>query len=208
MEQTIDITQIIKLAPGKQGTLTEQSEQDRKIEETFQKEGNRLRNFIRTRVPNEIEAEDILQDVFFQLIETYRFMKPVEKVSSWLFTVARNKITDMFRKKKPELIESKIRYDDDDETSLSLLDLIVAPDASPEGELMQNAVMEELENALSELPEEQRYVFLEHEIEGKSFKEIAQNTGVTVNTLISRKRYAILYLRERLESIYLEFIND
>ena len=205
MEQTLNILQVQQLGSTE---LMAIQDQDQKIKDAVAKEQGRLKNFIRSRVDNEIEAEDILQDVFFQLTQTYRLMKPVENASAWLFKVARNKITDLFRKQKPEPVSSKIIENTDEGESLSILDLLPSGDLGPEGEFIQNMIMEELEHAIEELPKEQSYVFVQHEIEGKSFKDLSDETGLTVNTLISRKRYAILYLRERLESIYSEFIND
>jgi RNA polymerase sigma factor (sigma-70 family) len=168
-------------------------EQDQRISEAVEREQSRLRNFIRKRVPGEGDAEDILQDVFFELVEAYRLMKPVEQVGAWLFRVARNRITDFFRKKKPEPL-------DEGETFV-LEDLLPSPEAA----YARRVLLEELDAALDELPEEQRAVFIAHEIQGRSFKELAAETGVSVNTLLSRKHYAVLHLRERLQSIYDEF---
>ena len=148
---------------------------------------DRLRNFIRRRVADEGDAEDILQDVLFELFLADR----VEHTGAWLFRVARNKIVDWFRKKRPVLF--------DDPT---IEDLLPSPDAGPEALYARSLLWEELEEALAELPEEQREVFLAHEIDGRSFKELSAETGVGVNTLLSRKRYAVLHLRERLKEIY------
>ena len=182
--------------------------QNQSIQETVKKEGPRLLDFIRRRIPDAADAEDILQDVFFQLIEASRLTKPIENVGAWLFTVARNKITDLFRKKKPESLEKQlIRGKEEDGEMLNLADLLPAQNDSPENKMLRSAVMEELEDALAELPAEQREVFLLHEIDGKSFKEISESTGTSVNTLLSRKRYAILFLRERLQDLYHELLE-
>jgi len=157
----------------------------------FEKERGRLRNFIRKRVTDEWEAEDILQDVFYELIEAYRMMQPIEHATAWLFRVARNRITDLFRKTKPQQLDKQ--------------DLLPSSDAGPDAEYARMVFLEELEAALDELPANQRDVFVAHEIEGRSFKELAATTGVSVNTLISRKHYAVLHLRERLQAIYEEF---
>ncbi|MEO6194764.1 MAG: sigma-70 family RNA polymerase sigma factor [Thermoanaerobaculia bacterium] len=176
-------------------------EQDRRISETIQREQSRLRNFIRRNVPDSRDAEDILQDVFYELVEANRLLMPIEHVTGWLFRVARNRITDLFRKKKPESFSDTAAADEDDEL-LRLEDLLPSPDAGPEALYARNVLLDELVLALAELPEEQRNVFVAHELEGRSFKEIAARTGVGVNTLLSRKRYAVLHLRERLQSIY------
>lgn len=175
-------------------------EQDRRITEAVKQEQSRLRNFIRRRVPDPRDAEDILQDVFFALIEANRLLVPIEHVTGWLFRVARNRITDLFRKKKPESLSEAVV--EGEEESLTLGDLLPSPDAGPEALYVRSVLLEELEDALDELPEEQREVFVGHEIEGRSFKEMSAESGVSVNTLLSRKRYAVLHLRERLQSIY------
>ena len=179
-------------------------EQDRRISEVVKREQSRLRNFIRRRVPDPRDAEDILQEVFYELVEANRLLMPIEHVTGWLFRVARNRITDLFRKKKPESF-SDAAVAGDDEELLRLEDLLPSPDAGPDALYARSVLLDELELALDELPEEQREVFVGHEIEGRSFKEMAAETGVSVNTLLSRKRYAVLHLRERLQSIYDEF---
>jgi RNA polymerase sigma factor (sigma-70 family) len=179
-------------------------EQDRWISEALERDEPRLRSFIRRRVADAAEAEDILQDVFYELIESYRTMKPVEQVSAWLFRVARNRITDLFRKKRPELLSDTVRMTEDGD-ALSLEDLLPSPDAGPEAQFARGVLMEALEEALDELPPEQREVFLAHEVLGRSFKEMAEESGVSVNTLLARKRYAVLHLRERLQGIYNDF---
>ena len=182
-------------------------EQDQRISEVVTRERSRLRNFIRRRVPDPRDAEDILQDVFYRLVEANRLLMPIEHVTGWLFRVARNRITDLFRKKKPELF-SDAAVEDEDGELLQIEDLLPSPDAGPEALYVRNALLDELELALDELPEEQRDVFVAHELEGRSFKELADETGVSVNTLLSRKRYAVLHLRERLQSIYDEFTKS
>jgi len=183
-------------------------EQDQRISEVVKREQSRLRNFIRRRVPDPRDAEDILQDVFYKLVEANRLLMPIEHVTGWLFRVARNRITDLFRERRPESFsETAFRgkdADDDDEL-LQLEDLLPSPDAGPEALYARNVLLDELEAAIEELPEEQREVFLAHEFEGRSFKDMSAATGVSVNTLLSRKRYAVLHLRERLQSIYDEF---
>jgi RNA polymerase sigma factor (sigma-70 family) len=182
-------------------------EQDRRISEVVEKERSRLRNFIRKRVLDPRDAEDILQDVFFELVEANRLLMPIDHVTGWLFRVARNRIIDLFRKKQPESINKSVASDDYEDL-LQLEDLLPSSDAGPEALYLRNAILEEFELALDELPEEQRRVFVSHEIEGQSFKEISQETGVSVNTLLSRKRYAVLHLRERLRTIYDEFTKE
>jgi RNA polymerase sigma factor (sigma-70 family) len=179
-------------------------EQDQRISEVVKREQFRLRNFIRRRVPDPRDVEDILQDVFYKLVEANRLLMPIEHVTGWLFRVARNRITDLFRKQRPESFSDAAVADEDDEL-LRLEDLLPSPDAGPEALYARNVLLEELELAVEELPEEQREVFVAHELEGRSFKEMAAETGVSVNTLLSRKRYAVLHLRERLQSIYDEF---
>jgi RNA polymerase sigma factor (sigma-70 family) len=179
-------------------------ERDRRIAEAVKLEGARLKNFIRRRVPDERDAEDILQEVFYELVEADRMMKPIEQLSGWLYLVARNRITDLFRKKRPEALANAPVTDTDGE-SLGLEDLLPSPDAGPEAAYARTVLIEELDAALNELPEEQRQAFVAHEIEGQSFKELAEATGVSVNTLILRKHRAVVHLRERLEAIYDEF---
>ena len=181
------------------------ADQDQRISETVMREQNRLRNFIRKRVADSSEAEDILQDVFYELVEASRMMKPVEQVSAWLFRVARNKIIDFFRKKRPEASISGPLAATEDGESFTLEDLLLSSDDGPEAAYARSVLLEEMEEALEELPEEQREIFVAHELEGYSFKEIAARTGVGVNTLLSRKHYAVIHLRERLQAIHDEF---
>jgi RNA polymerase sigma factor (sigma-70 family) len=179
-------------------------EQNQQISDVVKREQSRLRNFIRRRVPDPSEAEDILQDVFYKLVEANRLLMPIDHVTGWLFRVARNRITDLFRKKKPESLTDNAVEDGDDDLRL-LDDLLPSPDAGPEALYRRSVLSEELEAAIDELPEEQREVFVAHEVEGRSFDEIAGETGVSLNTLLSRKRYAVRRLRQRLQSIYDEF---
>jgi RNA polymerase sigma factor (sigma-70 family) len=179
-------------------------QQDQRISEAIERERPRLRNFIRKRVADQSDAEDILQEVFYELVEAYRMMKPVEQMTAWLFRVARNRITDLFRsKKRTSSTGAPVRAEDGDETQWE--DLLPSPDAGPESAYARSVLLGELDAALDELPEEQREVFLAHEFLGYSFKELAEQTGVSVNTLLSRKRYAVLHLRERLQTIYNDF---
>ena len=179
-------------------------EQDQRISEVVMREQSRLRNFIRRRVPDPRDSEDILQDVFYKLVEANRLLMPIEHVTGWLFRVARNRIIDVFRKKKPESF-SEAAVEGEDGEMLQLEDLLPSPDAGPEAIYVRNVLLDELELAVEELPEEQREVFVAHELEGRSFNEMAAETGVSVNTLLSRKRYAVLHLRESLQTIYGEF---
>ncbi len=178
------------------------AEQDQRISETIDRVRGRLLSFIRRRVPDAADAEDILHDVFYELIEADRAMKPIDRVGAWLFQVARNRIIDFFRKKRPEPLPQPLAEDDQD--PLSLEDLLRSRDRGPEAAYVRSVLLDELDAALDELPEEQRKVFVAHEWEGRSFKELAAETGASVNTLLSRKRAAVLHLRRRLLSIYQE----
>jgi RNA polymerase sigma factor (sigma-70 family) len=180
------------------------TEQDQRISETVDREQHRLRNFIRKRVLDQGDAEDILQDVFYELVEAYRMMKPIEQVTAWLFRVARNRITDLFRRRSTR--ESESVAASDEEKRFLLEDLLPSPDAGPEAAYVRSVLSDEIDAALDELPEEQREVFIAHELMGYSFKELSARTGVSVNTLLSRKHYAVLHLRERLQTIYKEFL--
>jgi RNA polymerase sigma factor (sigma-70 family) len=179
-------------------------EQDQRISEVVMRERSRLGNFIRKRVPDPLDAEDILQEVFYELVEANRLLMPIEHVTGWLFRVARNRITDLFRKKKPETFSDAAVVDEEGEL-LHLEDLLPSPDDGPEAAYARSVILDEIDFALGELPEEQREVFVAHEVEGRSFKEMAAETGVSVNTLLSRKRYAVLHLRQRLQAMYDEF---
>jgi len=182
-------------------------EQDREISEVMAEERPRLRSFIRRRVPNEEDVEDILQEIFYELTQARRLLMPIETVTGWLFGVARNRITDMFRKKRPENFSDVAAMDDEGEL-LAIEDLLPSPDAGPEAAYFRGLLLEELERALDDLPGEQREVFVAHELEGRSFKEISAETGVGVNTLLSRKRYAVLHLRQRLKRVHDEFLEN
>jgi RNA polymerase sigma factor (sigma-70 family) len=180
-------------------------EQDQQIAEVVKREQSRLRNFIRRRVADPRDVEDILQDVFYRLVEANRLLMPIDHVTGWLFRVTRNRITDLFRKQRPDNF-SDVGGDDVEGSELSQLeDLLPSLDAGPEATYARQVLLEELELAIAALPAEQRLVFVAHELEGKSFKEIAAETGVGVNTLLSRKRYAVRQLREQLQGIYDEF---
>jgi RNA polymerase sigma factor (sigma-70 family) len=179
-------------------------EQDQRISDVVKREQSRLSNFIRRRVPDPLDAEDILQDVFYRLVEANRLLMPIEHVTGWLFRVARNRITDLFRKKEPENF-SEIELPAEGGESLQFEDLLPSPDAGPEALYVRNVLLDELERAVAELPKEQRDVFIAHEFDGRSFKQLSAETGVSVNTLLSRKRYAVLHLRERLRRVYDEF---
>jgi RNA polymerase sigma factor (sigma-70 family) len=182
------------------------TDRERQISEIVAEERSRLRNFIRRRVPDPSDAEDIVQEVFYELVEANRLLIPIEHVTGWLFRVARNRIIDLFRKKKPEIF-SDAAVEGEGGKLLRIEDLLPSPDAGPEALYFRSVLFDELEVALDELPKEQRDVFVAHELEGRSFKEMAAETGVSVNTLLSRKRYAVLHLRERLQSIYDEFTS-
>jgi RNA polymerase sigma factor (sigma-70 family) len=191
---------------GKPVSVALMTEQDRQISQVVAEQRSRLRNFIRRRVPDPSDAEDIVQEVFYELVEANRLLMPIEHVTGWLFRVARNRITDLFRKKKPETF-SDAAVEGEDGGLLQIEDLLPSPDAGPEALYFRNVLLYELELALEELPREQREVFVAHELEGRSFKELSAETGVGVNTLLSRKRYAVLHLRERLHNFYDELRN-
>ena len=176
-------------------------EQDQRVSEVVRREQSRLLNFIRQRVPDPSDAEDVLQEVFFELAEANRLLMPIEHVTAWLFRVARNQIIDLFRKKRPQRLGDAPVAGEDDEM-LRLEELLPSPDAGPEALYARRVLLEELESAIEELPKEQREVFVAHELEGRSFKQMAAETGVNLNTLLSRKRYAVLQLREQLQRMY------
>jgi RNA polymerase sigma factor (sigma-70 family) len=189
---------------GEPVTTTLMIEQDRQISEVIAKEQPRLRNFIRRRVPNEADVDELLQEVFFELVQAQRLLKPIDFVSGWLFRVARNRITDLFRKKRPENFTDAAGEDEDGELP-AIEDLLPSPDDGPDALFVRNVLLAELEIAIAELAAEQREVFVAHEIEGRSFKELSAESGININTLLARKRYAVLRLRERLQSIHDEF---
>jgi len=182
------------------------NEEDRRISEIVTEQRSRLRNFIRKRVADEADVEDLLQDVFYELVRANRLLMPIDYVTGWLYRVARNRITDWFRKKKPETFTDAAVADEDGDW-LQIEDMLPSPEAGPDAAYVRHLLLDEMEAALAELPDEQRDVFVAHELEGRSFKELAAESGVSINTLLSRKRYAVLHLRERLQSIYREFIG-
>ena len=184
------------------------ADQDRRISEAIDREQTRLRNFIRRRVADRDDAEDVLQEVFYELVEAYRLVKPVEQVTAWLFRVARNRITDLFRRKQREALRSEPPTITEEGEMLQLEVLLPSPDGGPDAAYARTVLLEELDAALDELPDEQREVFIAHEWMGQSFKEIAAQTGTAVNTLLSRKHYAVLHLRERLQAIHGEFTKS
>ncbi len=188
-------------------SVTAMTENDRRISEIVAAERSRLRAFIRRRVPDPSDVEDLLQDVFYELVEANRLLMPIEHVTGWLFRVARNRITDLFRKNEPESFAGE-GVEGEDGEMLQIEDLLPSPDAGPEALYVRQVLLEEVEFALSELPDEQRDVFIAHELEGRSFKELSAESGVNINTLLSRKRYAVLHLRERLQSIYDDFKKE
>lgn len=182
------------------------SEQDRQIADVVARERPRLRSFIRRRVTSDADADDLLQDVFAELVEAYRLLMPIEFVTGWLFRVARNRITDLFRKKKPEAFSDAFQEDEDGDL-LDVEGLLPSPEAGPEAQYFRSLLLDELQQAMAELPREQRDVFVANELDGRSFKELAAESGESVNTLLSRKRYAVLHLRKRLQTIHDEFIE-
>lgn len=184
-------------------------EQDDSIRDVIQQNGKKLFDFIRNRVREPEDAEDIFQDVLFELTTAYRMMQPIEKIAAWMYRVARNKITDQYRKKRPDLLEDQLIFrSQDDDDQLFLQDLIRSSSLSPDREFDQALIWDAVEQALEELPAEQREVFIKHELEGITFNEMVETTGLSLNTLLSRKRYAILHLRERLKGLYDEIINS
>ena len=183
------------------------TEQNKLISQAMERDEPRLRNFIRKHVADTGEAEDIVQEVFYELLEAYRLMKPVEHVTAWLFRVARNRIIDLFRKKRPESLSEPVVSAEDGDTLL-LEDMLPSAEVGPEAAYARNMLLDALEDAIEELPAAQRDVFIAHELAGLSFKEISAQTGVSVNTLLSRKRYAVLYLRQRLQAIYEDYAKE
>jgi RNA polymerase sigma factor (sigma-70 family) len=181
------------------------SEQDQFLAEAMEREEPRLRSFIRKRVLDTSDAEDVLQDVFYELIAAYRMMQPVEQVTAWMFRVARNRITDLFRRRKTVSLNEPASAEEDSAETLE--DLLPAADAGPDALFARGVLLEALEDALDELPAGQREAFLAHEVLGRSFKEMSAETGVSVNTLLARKRYAVLHLRKRLKEVQEDFGN-
>jgi RNA polymerase sigma factor (sigma-70 family) len=192
---------------SEQSGILAMAEQDGKISEILAKEGSRLRSFIRKRVPNEADAEDLLQEVFFEAIEAFRLMEPVQRWGAWMFQVARNRIVDLFRQRKLDSLSSDPVAVSDEGDPVWFEDVLPSPDAGPAATYARGVLLDELEEALDELSPEQREVFIAHEVDGQSFKEIAERTGVSVNTLLSRKHYAVLHLRRRLRAIHDEFVR-
>lgn len=186
---------------GAPGAAQMPLDQDQGISDTVTREQSRLRAFIRRRVPDARDAEDILQDVFYELVEANRLLMPIEHLTGWLFQVARNRITDLFRRQAPERLREQAWAGEDDE-ELRLEDLLPSPDAGPDAVYARTVLLDELATALEELPAEQRAVFVAHEYDGRSFKQLAAETGVSVNTLLSRKHYAVRSLRKRLQRVY------
>ena len=176
-------------------------EQDERLSEVVTREQSRLRSFIRRRVPDPRDAEDILQDVFYRLVEANRLLMPIDHVTGWLFQVARNRITDFFRKQRPEQFSESAVVHPGEEV-LGIEDLLPSPDAGPDAVYARRLLLDEIEDALDELPPEQREVFVAHELDGRSFKDMAAEAGVSINTLLSRKRYAVLHLRARLQAVH------
>lgn len=192
-----------------QSSLIWMTERDRQISEIISGERSRLWNFIRKRVPSDEDAEDLLQEVFFEVIEAYRMMEPIQQWGAWMFQVARNRIIDLFRKRRPSAsLDDPAVLGGDEGERLLIQDMLPSPNAGPAESYARSMILDELEDALEELPAEQREVFIAHEIEGYSFKEIAARTGVSVNKLLSRKHYGVLHLRRRLHAIYEEFVKN
>ncbi len=180
---------------------------DQRISDVVKREQARLRNFIRRRMPDPRDAEDVLQDVFYRLVEANEWLMPIEHVRGWLFRVTRNRIADLFRKKQTQNFSELAVVAEGDDELLSFEDLLPSPDAGPEAMFARGVLLDELESAIDELPAEQRAVFVAHEFEQRSFKDLAAETGVSVNTLLARKRYAVLHLRKRLQRVYDEFMK-
>ncbi|MFL6416474.1 MAG: RNA polymerase sigma factor [Bryobacteraceae bacterium] len=180
-------------------------EQNRRLSDVIAREQARLRQFIRSRVRSDSDAEDVFQEVFYELVDAYRLAKPLEQVGAWLFRVARNRITDLFRKRRSSLPDSAQFVAVSAEDTTNWVDFLPSPGDGPDAVYARKLLLEELDAALDELPEEQRGVFVAHELEGRSFRDLSEETGVAVNTLLSRKRYAVLHLRRRLQSIYIEY---
>jgi RNA polymerase sigma factor (sigma-70 family) len=185
------------------------SAQDREIAATVRRERGRLMAFIRRRVLDAAEAEDVLQEALYELVAAHRLMQPVEQAGAWLMRVARNRIIDRFRKKKPELLADQgLEMGDDDDGGGSIEDLLPSPEDGPDALVLRELMLERIDAALNELPREQRDVFIAQELEGASFKELAERWNVTVSALLSRKRYAVLYLRKRLKEDFDEWLEN
>jgi len=188
-------------------TSSEQAQNDA-IRDTVSREQSRLSRFIKSRLPDADVAEDILQDVFYELTEAYRLAKPIERVAAWLFAVARNKINDWYRKPRPVSLDAPAQTDESDDDAPVLGEWLLVADGTPDSDLFRETILDAIDEALSELPAEQREVFVRHEIEGQSFNQMVEELSVPLNTLLSRKRYAVLYLRKRLRDLYDELNNQ
>jgi len=192
MEETLDTTWM--------------PERDPQLTETVVREQGRLKHFIRKWVGEEADVEDVLQDVFYELVQAQQLMKPLQNATAWMYRVARNRITDLFRRRRTEFKRLN-PFDQADDDTLSLEEWLPSKEAGPEAAYARRVLLEELDAALEELPKEQRDVFIAHELEGLSFMELAEQTGLSVNTLLSRKHYAVIHLRQRLKSIYEEYLH-
>jgi RNA polymerase sigma factor (sigma-70 family) len=202
---TIQVTEQVLLS--EKNTEENKVASDNNINEIVIGYSSRLRGFIRKRVSSAEDADDILQDVFYQLAEADNYLKPIDQITSWLYTVARNKITDWYRKKREEPLLEISGDDETDSILAEIGELMFDNGSTPETEYLRSLIWLELDDALTFLPEEQRIVFEMTEMKGLSFKELSNQTGVSVNTLLSRKRYAVLYLRKRLQVLYDELLN-
>ena len=181
--------------------------QTSQISEIVEREQGRLKNFIRKWLPQEADVEDVLQDVFFELVEAQRLMTPIQQTAAWMFRVARNRITDLFRRRHKEALRQSPLDPNRDDDPPGLEQWLPSGEDGPEALFARRVLLEELDLALEELPPEQREVFIAHELEGRSFKELSEATGLGVNTLISRKHYAVLHLRKRLRAIHEEYVH-
>lgn len=195
--------------PIKSGKAMDLAMQELK-QTTFLREKDKLLGFIRNRVNNVEEAEDILQDVFYQFVAGFETIESLDRVTSWLYSVARNKIIDRYRRDaaRPKRADFELLAGKDDDAPLTLQEILPDLDNSPESTLLREAIWDEITDALAELPADQREIFIQNEIEEKGFREIAEETGVSINTLLSRKRYAIIALRKRLQSFYNDTLGD
>ena len=182
-------------------------ERDPQLADVVVREQGRLKHFIRKWVGDEADVEDVLQDVFYELVQAQQLMKPLQNATAWMYRVARNRMTDLFRRRRTESTRLNPFDQADDDDNLSLEEWLPSKEAGPEAAYARRVLLEELDAALEELPKEQRDVFIAHELEGLSFKELAEQTGLSVNTLLSRKHYAVLHLRQRLKTIYEEYLH-
>ncbi|KUG09315.1 RNA polymerase sigma factor [Solirubrum puertoriconensis] len=191
-------------------TAAAMTEQNDRVQEAVREQRSKLLSFIRRRIPDEADAEDVLQDVFYELVQSYRLVKPVEQMAAWLFRVARNKIIDRYRRPKPASLEEAASYHSaaDSDEPLLLADVLPAPDDSTETAMARETIMEAILDALEELSPAQRQVFVWHEFDGKTFKQMSEETGVPLKTLISRKHYAVQQLRTKLQALYTDLFLD